>query len=246
MPDRTESCLAEYAAKGESFVRGELAMRKLCIRNLQKKITGRYESYLEPLGGIGLDAQTFQVDPAQTYVNDIDPECLKVLQSKFRNVTSYDFFDPAQRAELYGVQPDVIFVDFNDFTLFKFASGEYRVETLDTFAAAQTFSILNDCTPCYLRQFGRRSYERISRLLGKEITSVDEYFAALVPYYHEKMDWHLTDVEHFYWASPKGNGASSYQLFRKTPQPLSVHFNPQKVSMSGGNIRCIACGSKPR
>jgi hypothetical protein len=214
----TTSCLEEYAQIGTG---GQVAMRKLCVRNLQEKIAGQYRSYLEPLAGIGVDAQAFNAD--LTYVNDIDPDCLDVLRGKFPNVTSYDFFDSTERAAFYSVQPDVIFVDYNNFTLHKL-QRKYRETTLDTFRAAQKFVILNDCSVFILHMWGKQNYERYSRLLGVRIRTLDEYFSALVPYCLKLTGWYLTDVEHFFCASPKGNGGSSYQLFRRTPRPLEVRF----------------------
>jgi hypothetical protein len=214
----TTSCLEEYARIGTG---GQVAVRKLCVRNLQEKIAGQYTSYLEPMAGIGVDAQAFNAD--LTYVNDIDPDCLDVLRSKFPNVTSYDFFDSTERAAFYSVQPDVIFVDYNNFTLHKLQK-QYRETTLDTFKAANKFVILNDCSVFALRMWGKQNYERYSRLLGVRIGTLDEYFLALVPYYLKLTGWYLTDVECFFCASPKGNGGSSYQLFRRTPRPLEVRF----------------------
>src|SRR5713226_3733839 len=62
----TTSCLEEYAQIGTG---GQVAMRKLCVRNLQEKIAEQYSSYLEPMAGIGVDAQAFNAD--LTYVNDV-------------------------------------------------------------------------------------------------------------------------------------------------------------------------------
>lgn len=86
MPDRTESCLAEY---DESFVRGELAMRKLCARNLQKKIAGRYESYESRKEGIarrrakmliGEPLRTLLVEPLELPVKPRgEPEPVPIL-----------------------------------------------------------------------------------------------------------------------------------------------------------------------
>jgi hypothetical protein len=207
-------------------VNGEVAARKYCTYQLQKKISGTYQSYMEPLAGVGIDALVFGVDPAQTYVNDVDKNCLQVLRENFSQVTSYNFFDEEQRGKLLSVKPDLIFVDYNNYTLRKFLK-EYNRATLDVFNAAQKYVLLNDCGIFYLKNYGRMAYENYSQILGK-ITNREEYFQALVDFYHKQTGWHLTDIELFYWAQAGGNGCSSYLLFSKEPKALTIHENSRE------------------
>lgn len=231
------SCLDEMLQKNSadnfSFLLGAASMRKKCTYLLCNKVRGEYQSYLEPLGGLGIDAKLLEGDSAQTTVNDIDPGCLAVLNANFAPgcITKYNFFDKEQRAELLRRPADLIFADYNNYSLVKLEQGTYRAETRDVFAAAKKFVVLNDCSTFYLKQYGKKSYERYSHILRKKINypNLEEYFHALAegPLYRE-LGWYLTDVTHFYWASSKGNDVSSYQLFRREPRPLSIQFVPRE------------------
>lgn len=227
------SCLAEFLQKNTAnnfaFLLGAASMRKKCTFELCNKVRGQYQSYLEPLGGLGIDAKLLEGDPALTTVNDIDPGCLEVLRANFpaQAVTSYNFFKPEERAALLQRPADLIFIDYNNYTLAKLEQGTYLKETREVFGAAQKFVVLNDCSVFFLKQYGRKSYELYSRILGRQINypRLEEYFHALAdgPLYRE-LGWYLTDVVHFYWASSRGNDVSSYQLFRRTPKPLEIQF----------------------
>jgi hypothetical protein len=111
--------------------------------------------------------------------------------------------------------------------LVKLSEGTYQRETRDVFRAAKKFVVLNDCSVFYIKQYGKKSYERYSELLETKINypNLEEYFHAVAEHpLYQRLGWYLTDVVHFYWSSPKGNDVSSYQLFRRTPKPLEIQF----------------------
>lgn len=231
------SWLAEFLYKNRNenfqFFYGEMSMRKYSTWQLQKKIHGTYSSYMEPLAGIGIDAMFFMQDPDQIYLNELDRDCLKTLNANFKkeNITKLDFFNANARAKLYSRPYDLIFLDYNNFSISKFIKNtSYVQETLDSFKTASKYVIINDSGVFYLRQYGKKSYEVYSKLLGTEIHCLEDYFHAIVPFWKQQCpDWNLTDIEHYYWAATGGNGVSSYLLFQRDPKPLHINFNPRTV-----------------
>jgi hypothetical protein len=188
--------------------------RHACVTRLREKIASRYESLLDPMAGTGVDASMFNAP--LTVVNDVDPACRAILAQKFSRVTGLDFYDPGQRRELYSlIKPDLIELDFNNFTIAKWHRGKYKPELEDTLRTAQKFVILNDCSSFGLRVWGKRGrYRKYSEILGREIRSVDDYRKALPAFWHSVYpDWEVTAEETFFHASPKGNGGTTYLLF---------------------------------
>jgi len=130
-------------------------------------------------------------------------------------VSGYSFFKAEERAILLGLcKPDLVYLDPNTFTLAKWAKGEYRAELDDSFATAQKFLILNDCSYNTLRMGWQRKL--YSEILGVPVHTGDDYLAAAPAFFKKHYpEWDLTDEEHFFHASPKGNGGTAYLLFRK-------------------------------
>jgi hypothetical protein len=208
-----------------------------CLYNIAEHLAGEYSSYFEPFGGVGVTAKIFNAP--QTWVNDYDPLCVRVLWKNFQpfRVTQVDMTDAARRKALYQKRQDVdiVHLDYNNYTLHKFATDKpvfgkgvgYREMTAEAFACAGKFVIINDCTPTLLTK-GRLNahslndppfsgFAHVSRDLGQRVSTREEFFSALVPYYASVFPaWHLTCVEHF--------RESSYLLFRKNgPRPLTIH-----------------------
>jgi hypothetical protein len=211
---KTTSCLEEYAHHGTQ----QAELRHECVRRLAAKIAGQMQTFLDPMAGIGVDAQLLGAG-ADTLVNDIDPACLAILRQKFTRVSSYDFFNPPERTLLFAsCQPDLIYLDFNTFTLAKWAKGEYRAEFDESFATAQKFLILNDCSNFGLKMWGKhRLFAIYSQIMGATIGSVDDYLASLPAFFKQHYPaWTLTEMESFFHASAKGSGGTAYLLFRKS------------------------------
>lgn len=211
----TTPCLEEYAKFGTA----QAVARHECVRKLAARIAGDYESLIDPLAGIGVDAQIFNAP--DTRVNDRDEACRTVLAECFPAPTGYDFFDPEQRAALYARPADLIYLDFNNFTLAKWHKGIYRQELNDSFATARKYLILNDCSVFALRMWGNRkegrgSYSAYSSILDVAISSPQEYLAALPRFFHRHYpEWYLTAHETFFLASGRGHGGTAYLLFSK-------------------------------
>jgi hypothetical protein len=208
-----------------------------CLYNIVEHLAGEYSSYFEPFGGVGVIAKIFNAP--QTFVNDYDPVCVDVLRENFPSdaVTQVDMSVGAERKALYEKRAgtDVVLLDYNNYTLHKFMTNKpvfgkgvgYREMTTEAFACAGKSVIVNDCTPTLLTKVrvNTRSlndpplsgFAYVSRDLGKTVTTREEFFSALVPYYAQIFPaWHLTRVEHF--------RESSYLLFRKDgPRSLSIH-----------------------
>jgi len=224
------SWLAEFLKKNQpgdfGFASGSMSIRKLCSYVLQQKVDGQYKSYMEPLGGAGIDAKLFEQDPTQVYLNDIDMGCLELLLANFPQafISRLNFFDKKERAKLLSVKPDFIFLDYNEYTPTKFWKGEYRDTTVESFNSAQKFLLLNDCGVHFL-QYGKKSYEVYSKMLGQTISTLPEYFKAVGEWYQQFIgaEWHLTDVTHHRTTSGHklGTELSSYQLFRKSWAPAT-------------------------
>jgi hypothetical protein len=212
----TTSCLEEYRLHGTA----QAQQRHLCVERLAKKIAGQYSSLLDPMAGIGVDAALFNAPV--TLANDVDPSCRQELKTKFRWVTDYNFFNPEARRALYGLlQPDLIYLDLNNFTLAKWRKGKYRPVLDDSFAHAKRFIILNDCSVSGLRIWGHckghgPTFSSYSKIMGTQIGSVEDYFAAIPGFYERAYpEWRLLDRQSFWQPSNKGNGGTSYLLFQR-------------------------------
>lgn len=181
----------------------EERMRAYCLQQLQKVIAGDYKSYFEPLGGVGVTASIFSVDPKQTFVNELDDACLDVIKENFPEWTRYqqDMF----KFE-YPQNFDTIFLDFNNYTLQKYAKVYYDVVHA-ALAHCNKYLIINDCSVFYLNR-GAKSFEVYSKILGETVTSYADFYPALERFYREEFPgWVLARVDKFY--------ASSYLLFQR-------------------------------
>lgn len=165
---------------------------------------GGYKSYFEPLAGVGLSAKLFNPKGSVT-LNDLDLGCQAVLKANFPQAAVWGkdattgFFPTA----------DLIFLDFNNFTLKRYLSGDkYYVDMMDrAFSSARKFVILNDCSVFYFR-YGEGSYETYSRLRGLPIHTTEEYLKSLPSLYSSRYDgWELIHAAYF--------SESSFQLFKR-------------------------------
>ena len=190
----------------------QVAARRAALERVQKAVVGRYQSLLDPMAGTGSDALLLRADKSQCYVNDIDPQCRELLRQQFACVGDHDFFTREGRFNLE-LNPDLIFLDFNNWTQHKFA-GRYGDCTRWAFQQAQKFVILNDTTFFYLRQYGRVARANVSQLLGTQLNSMEDYSDQLKNV--GLCGWKATVIEQFYASSPKGNGGAAYVLFEKS------------------------------
>jgi hypothetical protein len=234
-----EFLLKNSAENNYKFLISESSMRQYCLRNLQRKIEGKYVSFFEMLAGAGMTSRgIFEVDPEKTYLNDYDDACVKILQANYsKHVTQVDLGDAKARQKLFKVKADLWFADFNNFTLHKYAEnnkafGEcgYKEMVTDIFNFASKYIILNDCTVFLLNKKRLNTtqmdkpalsgYDIVNRTLSKSVATKEEFLTELQAFYHKEFpEWWLTDVEWF--------NASSYTLFSKQKKKptLTIHKN---------------------
>ena len=191
--------------------------------NLQTKIDGLYNSYFDLMGGVGLTGRIYNEGVSDIRFNDFSLDCVNIISQNYPEASVYseDMFNFN-----YGdYRPDLILIDFNDFTYKKYLD-KYKSVLSDAMDASSKYVIINDCSVFYLR-YGQKAYEVYSNLLGKKITSKDEFFEEMRSFYKvEFPDWNLTDVETF--------GSSSLMLFRKDVKSLDVN-----VMKESGNLLTI-------
>jgi len=195
---------------------GEFSFRIFCLNNLRKRIEGKYLSNLDILGGVGVTARLFETHKMHSYVNDLDEDCYNILKDNFINVYKDDMYKFPYKAEGY----DLIFVDFNNYTLKKYLT-EYKDLTSSVFQKANKYVIINDCS-VYYTNYGKKSFDYYAKILNQTVTNREELFKAFKKFYKEMYpDWSLIAVEHFY--------KSSYLLFQKVDnESLDVNFNDRK------------------
>lgn len=191
--------------------------------NLQKKISGTYKSYFDLMGGVGLTGRIYGEEGVECRFNDISKDCVEIIKYNYPSSDVYNenMFDLVYSSYF----PDLILIDFNDYTYKKYLSL-YKKVLSRALNASRKYVIINDCSVFYLR-YGKKAYEVYSNLLGKEIESKPEFFQEMASFYKEEFpDWNLTDIETF--------GSSSLMLFRREGKLLEV--NTMKES---GNLLTI-------
>lgn len=177
--------------KQKSYLQGKLPLKLMCLEILRDRAEefGGYKSYSDPMAGVGLSARILGKGK-RLALNDFDESCCKVLRENFSVRVSSD--DILKTMKLKSA--DMIFLDFNDFT-FKRAQKQYSGPLNVAMVQANSFIVLNDCSPFYLR-YGAKAHKVYSKLVGKEIHSVEDYFKAVGTWYKER-DWNLVHVAYF-------------------------------------------------
>lgn len=200
-----------------SYITDKLPRKLQCIElnKVRALALGGYETVTEPLAGVGLTARIL-ANGGNLHLNDFDEGCRKVLALNFETTpTGYNAFQSSLPAA------DLVFMDFNDFTLKRFLDGTYEGALVRVFKAARQFVLVNDCSPFYFR-YGKQSYDVYSAMLGKPVTSVPDYLQALRSFYKIHFpDWWLVHAAYF--------RDSSFQLFSKHKVPLEVEEAPPAV-----------------
>lgn len=191
--------------KGDQIHTGA-QMRAYCLNQLHKRIQGKYESYFENLGGIGLTGKIFGkgLDPNNICLNDLSDECVKILKKNFPNstITQENMYDYPHKRKF-----DLSFCDYNNFTLKKYLI-EYGWPTRKVFSNTNKYVIINDCSVFYLNK-GKKSFEVYSKLLGEKVVDRPSFFKSLKKFYGKEFpNWKLVSVDMF--------RETSYLLFEKT------------------------------
>lgn len=178
--------------KLKSYREKLLPSKLACLQSIKARtaVLGGYESFFEPLAGVGLSARVFAPSGA-LWLNDRDEPCQAILRKNFSaKVTGEDIFS------MEFAPYDMIFLDFNNFTL-KRLDGPYGGVLRKGLCNASKFVILNDCSIFYFR-YGAKSFSVYSSLLGEPIASMPEYFQALRRYMRKQFPaWHVVHVAYF-------------------------------------------------
>lgn len=199
------SYLNEFKIKdGNVSLNSDFLFRLICYKNLYVKLKGKYKSNLDCFGGVGITAKIFSDSNSETFVNDIDENCLKILSDNFQNVLNVDCFNFK-----LGRKFDLVLADFNDFTISKFINKKEYFDALKNILDhSNKYVIINDCSVFYLK-YGVKSFEVYSKLLNSEIKSFEDLFTAEKKYFeNEFKEWKVICIEYFH--------NSSFILFEKS------------------------------
>lgn len=205
-----------------SYIGDKLPRKLHCVELVKVRalVLGGYSTVAEPLAGVGLTARIL-ANGGALHLNDADEGCRRVLALNFshhKKPTGYDAFETNFPAA------DLVFLDFNDFTLKRYIAGPYQAVLSRGFEAAREFVLLNDCTPFYFR-YGAGSYKVYSELLGRRVASVPDYLRAARAFYKARHpEWNLVHAAHF--------RDSSFQLFTRRVGKLEVEEAGPEVSVS--------------
>ena len=207
--------------KGFTFFYGEWSTRHYSVSNLYKKMKGKYSSYFELLGGLGISTSFFSDGiEKNTIINDLDDGCLEVVKHNIPEATFFkeDMYNfPFEKIEF-----DVVLADYNNNTLHKFIdtkNNKYNKISTELFSNAKKYFIMNDCTVFHLNVGGKKAYDNVSKALGITVTNREEFFRGMKSFYESRFpDWCLTDIEHF--------RTGAYFLFSKVERKdLEIHYN---------------------
>jgi len=175
-------------------------------------LKGEYDSYMEPMAGLGIIASMFECDDME--LNDWDMYCRRALRDNFPYalVTRQDIndFEPFQRA-------DVTFIDFNNFTVKRFADNTdgLKDQFIKFLNNTDKYFIFNDSTPFYLR-YGKKSYENVRKVMrvreDETMTRIEDYPHHLSWFLMREVDkplkWEITNTFYF--------GAMAYHIIAKS------------------------------
>ena len=211
--------IAKVAArwKNKSYIEKKLPLKILCLESIyDRAITeDTYQTYSDPMAGIGISARIFGYHRLLA-LNDFDESCVRVLKANYKVrcvITQDDILTmPLHAAGL-------VFLDFNDFTM-KRCFEKYSDVMRRAFEVASKFLVINDCSLFYLR-YGKVAFDVYSRMLGKKITSVEDYFRAVASWYKER-GWYLVQASYF-------TETSFLLLSRKASKLVLKQIRPEDI-----------------
>lgn len=209
------SYINEFKIKDDKIkCNSDFYFRLICYKNILEKIKGTYSSNLDLFGGVGITAKLFSGENVNTYVNDIDENCLNILMDNFENVLSFDSFKFDIKSKF-----DLILSDYNDFTVSKFIKDRGYFESLEKILQhSNKYVIINDCSVFYLK-YGEKSFKVYSDLLNSKINCFEDLILSEKKLFEESFPgWKVVNIEYFH--------NSSFFLFQKTE---SEEFNMNRV-----------------
>lgn len=206
--------------RSKSYIQTKLPSKLLCLEAVRDRAQalGGYKSYSDLLAGVGMSAHIF--GGSKKYLNDFDPSCRQVLELNFPKAVVTG--DDITVSKLYPA--DLVFADFNDFTMKRYLRGPYGQVVSGAAKAANRFLVVNDCSLFYFR-YGASSFAAYSRLMGTDITTLEQYLAASAVIYKEQLDLHLVHAAYF-------REAAFLLLSRVEAEPIY-----RKVCVTPGMVR---------
>lgn len=216
--------VAKIAArwKSKGYINKKLPLKILCLEAVRDRAytLGGFDTYSDPMAGIGISARIFNKYSLRiARLNDLDAGCRKVLQHNFKQFISADdiFISRLHQA-------DLVFLDFNDYTM-KRGIGKYAPVVEKAAVSANKFLVINDCSLFYFR-YGKSSFGVYSKLLGCKVESVEDYFKAIRPFYR-KLGFYLVQANYF--------SDTSFLLFSRKADKLRIR-SMVDVPISAGFI----------
>lgn len=201
--------------RGFSHYYGEFSMRMHCFFNLRRKMEGKYKSFMDIIGGLGHTGKIFQTSPEETFLNDLDDSCVKILKDNFMpdNVTQHDANDYPYKRNY-----DAMLADCNDLTVKK-RDSVYGSFLNGMFTHSDRYVILTDSTIFALKYGKHKFFKQYEPEFGEYEHTLSGFYAAMGEWYNKLYpDWHLINVEYF--------NSASYFLFEKNnDRGLEVHKN---------------------
>lgn len=187
--------------------RGELSRRALAFEWLLDGIP-EDKVWLEPFGGIGLQSVIIQniCKPSTHIVSDLDESCasqLSLVMKQFNGKVAVGNADAIDAINAFSESPDVIVLDFPNFTPMKFDQWEPVLT-----AAFGRAPKLVEVTDVSLR-FLHLHKKRYSEILETEIETKEDYILAMSKYLHSKYDYSVVKAAY--------KSGTAYMAFGNVP-----------------------------
>jgi hypothetical protein len=159
------------------------------VKKISEDLEGKYSSYLELLAGLGITASFFNCE--KMYLNDLDEICYANLISNFPEAES-SCVDYTQFI-LEDKEIDFAFLDFNNFTIKKYLENKFDLKQVieNCTKNIQKYIVVNDSTVFYMK-YGESSFKNLSKFLGSNIKSLEEYNEELSRHFYKNYGWSLT------------------------------------------------------
>ena len=171
LPNKIEQCRIDSNTSQLAFVKkhsSDIGKEIGALYSILEKIKD-INIIFDVMAGSGFSGKVFQnVFPkSKLILNDMDKKCFTVLKNNFPNCTVYN-----SRAEDIEINKkiDLVFVDFNNFTLFRFKMGVWKL-VMDRIHLIHPKYYLFTDSSCYQEKFGRfdrvQYYEQLNKQLSK-------------------------------------------------------------------------------
>ncbi len=171
LPNKIEQCRIDCNTSQLAFVKkhaSDIGKEIGALYSILERI-GKPNIIFDVMAGSGFSGKVFlDVFPKlKLILNDLDKKCFGVLKNNFPMCDVYN-----RKAEDIEISetPDLVFVDFNNFTLFRFKMGVWKL-IMDRINSIHPKYYLFTDSSCYQEKFGKFDcvlyYEQLSEYLSK-------------------------------------------------------------------------------